>query len=205
MAIDRITLGGATEFLSVDDSVDFQGVGVETFKTAFLTRQSDNSWFRRNGDNNKWSKYLTEDDVKTGISILGEPNGIDLSNGPAVIPIYTVPDNMQAYITNLMLVGIEEMTGTTQTLTLKVGTAANSYNELMNGSTGHTFDIATPSSLLPIDDMVTSREIYPAPTMNGGAKGKFNAGDVIAVDLTGTAFDGGKFFLAPLGFETKTD
>lgn len=201
MAINRQTLGINTEFISVDETVDFLGAGIPTPKCAILVRENDSALFQKDGpDENSWKRFVTEKELNGLIGIITDPAELDLTTTPGVTPIFTVPEGSQCIVTDVYIACEDTITGTVQTQTLKVGTAAGSYNELVNGSSGHTFNTAAPTSLLAPSHLTHIRELYPALTMSGGAQAFFDPGDVIAADLSGTAFDTGKIVVLLIGF-----
>jgi hypothetical protein len=109
--------------------------------------------------------------------------------------LYTVPASTNAHIEAVVLEGDTAQSGGTSSKLL-IGTTANSYVELLNGATGHTFISGTATSLLAAGARVNATYGLPGQTtMSLANSPRFVAGDVIKADVSGTVVTAGKVWV----------
>lgn len=113
--------------------------------------------------------------------------------------LYTVPTGYTLVVDDIVLEGETAQSGGTSSKLL-VGTTANSYNELFNGTTGHTFISGTATSLLAAGSRIKGEVIAQPATMSVANKKRVAAGSVIKADVSGTVVTAGKVYVEIHGY-----
>lgn len=98
--------------------------------------------------------------------------------------LYTVPTGKALIVTQLQILGKTVSTGSTKTSTLKIGTTAGSYAELLNGATGMVQATATASSLLADGAVLDVNGFYPPANVAAAGVSKFAAATVLKADVS---------------------
>lgn len=147
-------------------------------------------------------------DAATALTNLGVPSAaLSRLNRTAVAltsaaqtTLYTVPAGKTLYVFDVLLEGKTAITGTIKTATLKVGTTAGSYAELLNGSSGYSFVTATGTSLLAVGSGISTQTLSLPATASVAMVRKFAAGSVIKADVSGVSLpDAGEVYVEIIG------
>jgi hypothetical protein len=110
---------------------------------------------------------------------------------------YTVPAGKTLIITGCQLLGKTAVTGVLKAATIKVGTQAGSYAELL-GALGITFDTTLSSTLLAVNKVIEGFVVGSASLAKTAV---FAAGTVIKSDVSGAALPGtGIVTVIPCGY-----
>lgn len=110
-----------------------------------------------------------------------------------------VPTGRTLKVSDVWLEGQTAQSGGTSSKLL-IGTSGNSYNELLNGSTGHTFVAATGSTLISVGQRMRPTDLYPPASMSVVQTGSFAAGSQIAANVSGTVLTAGAVYVELYGF-----
>lgn len=105
--------------------------------------------------------------------------------GAASTSLIVVPDGYALQVVDLLIEGVTAQTDAGKAATLKVGTAS-SYDELLNGSTGHVFDVDTATSLIAANKVASMNQLYPG-TVNMSTTGitrQFAAGTELFANVS---------------------
>lgn len=112
--------------------------------------------------------------------------------------LFTVPTGYKLYVDEVIIEGQTAQSGGTSS-TLKVGTTANSYGELLNGTSGHGFVAATGTTLLAVGRRVKNSDLYPPANMSVAYNRSFAAGDIVKADVSGTVLTAGAVYVELIG------
>lgn len=108
--------------------------------------------------------------------------------------LYTVPTGYTLVVDDVVIEGQTTISGGTSSKLL-IGTTANSYNELLKGTTGHTFTSGTATTLLAVGARIRGETLAaPANASTANAK-RVAAASVIKADVSGTVVTAGAVYV----------
>lgn len=156
------------------DGVQTQAILPQWSLASFLSAQKDGAWnwYALSGGFDQIRK-LTSVDIPLTTATTGA--------------FFTVPSQLSngLLVDRLKVEGLTSMSGALKVATLKIGTAANSYNEIL-GSVGQVFTIALGTSLLPVNGVIDPFDIILS-NVSDAPKLRFLPGTVLMWSVSGAS------------------